>query len=63
MDCFFIVGREVHNAARTIKEAMFIWVSDPSLSGRLSRMQDTPALCCRWPIATISQWVNLPHDR
>ena len=33
VDCFTIIGREAHDTTRTIKEAMYIQVYDPSLKG------------------------------
>ena len=53
-DCFTIVHRESQGNIRNIKEAMFIWVNDPSLNRNLGKcqlpniwahiLQDTPAL-------------------
>ena len=39
VDSFFIEGREVHSITRTIKEAMLIRVSDPSLNRNLGKFQ------------------------
>ena len=36
---FSIVHKEVNNQSRTIKEAMFIWVQDPTLNSNLGKYQ------------------------
>ena len=36
---FSIVHKEVNNQSRTIKEAMFIWVQDPTLNRNLGKYQ------------------------
>ena len=53
-DCFTIIHREAQGTSRNIKEAMFIYVNDPSLNRNLGKyqlphiqdniLQDTPAL-------------------
>ena len=57
VDCFTIIGREVHDITRTIKEAMYIQVSDASLNRNMGKyqhlhirdevLQDTPSLHVR----------------
>ena len=37
LECFTIIDREVQEATRTIKEAMYIQVNDPSLSRNLGK--------------------------
>ena len=54
LDCFNIIDREAQGATRTIKEAMYIWVNNPSLNRNLGKfnlshfwdevIQDTPSL-------------------
>ena len=36
---FSIVHKEVNNQSRTIKEAMFIWVQDPTINRNLGKYQ------------------------
>ena len=38
-DCFTIVNREWQGVTRNIKEAMYIWVNDPSLNRNLDKYQ------------------------
>ena len=45
VDCFSNVGMEVYNITRLIKEAMFIWVNDPSLNTNLDKFQ-LPNIWC-----------------
>ena len=39
MDCFPIISRDSHGITRTIKEAMYIWVNDPSLKRNIGKYQ------------------------
>ena len=38
-DCFSIIHKEIHSHSRTIKEAMFIRVNDPTLNRNLGKYQ------------------------
>ena len=38
-ECSTIVGREWQGVTKTIKEAMYIWVNDPSLNRNLAKYQ------------------------
>ena len=54
VECFTIVARESQGVTRTIKEAMYIHVNDPSLNRKMDKyqlpniwdevLQDTPSL-------------------
>ena len=37
LECFTIIDREAQGATRTIKEAMYVWVNDPSLNRNLGK--------------------------
>ena len=39
LDYFSIVGKESHTITRTLKEAMFKWVNDPSLKRNIGKYQ------------------------
>ena len=66
-----IVGREVHNITRTIKEAMYIRVNDSSLTGKLSSSNcpiygmrscstPLPSTTSNSPSVDLTLWSHLP---
>ena len=65
-----IVGRESHNLARTIKEAIYIWVTNPFLNKKLGstscptegmRSYSTPHTLHTNRACNITQWAYLCH--
>ena len=51
---FSIVGREAHNIRRTIKEAMFIRVNDPTINTNIRKFQLSHILVRSWSISLIA---------
>ena len=59
--CFSIVGRELHNFTRTIKEAMFIQVNDLSLERNFGEEPGMRSCRTSWP-STLGNPLPSPNN-